>query len=348
MGNRLLRDGQGTNAVFDNANRLIEDQEYTYDYDNNGNLIEKTNKSTLEVTQYTYDAENRLIQIDKPGMTATYRYDGLGRRIEKNVNGAITRYVYDKEDIISEFNGSNSLVAKYTHGVEIDEPLVMERGGASYFYQRDGLGSVTEMTNTSGTAEQTYVCDSFGQIVSQSGSIVNPYTYTGREFDSESGLYYYRARYYDASIGRFLQTDPVPGAIAIPQSLNPYPYVQNNPLNFIDPFGLTPECREKAWQFFRNCLKLGGIATGFSTGQYVAACGLMGAFGGGVPVVPCVAAVGKIGTLVGVVTGAICYFEYRDRINECCKGDKECGPKLGPFPVPVPPDCNICNFDIKR
>jgi RHS repeat-associated protein len=281
-------------------------------------------------------------------MTVTYRYDGLGRRIEKNVNGVITRYVYDKEDILSEFNGSNSLIAKYTHGVGIDEPLIMERGGLSHFYQMDGLGSITELSDSSGSVAQSYIYDSFGQIVNQSGSLTNLYTYTGRELDPESGLYYYRARYYNSSIGRFLRIDPVPGAIAMPQSLNPYPYVQNNPLNFIDPFGLTPECREKAWEFFRYCLKRGGIATGFTTGHYVAACAAMTVFGGGGAVIPCVAAVGRIGTLVGVVTGAICYFEYRDRLNECCEEDKECGPKLGPFPIPVPPDCSVCNFDIKR
>jgi RHS repeat-associated protein len=252
VGNRLLRDGQATNAVFDNANRLIEDQEYTYDYDNNGNLIEKTNKSTLEVTQYNYDAENRLIQIDKPGMTATYRYDGLGRRIEKNVNGVITRYVYDKEDILSEFDGSNSLIAKYTHGAGMDEPLIMERGGVSHFFQLDGLGSITELSDSAGGVAQSYVYDSFGQIISQNGSVTNSYVYTGREFDNETGLHYYRARYYDASIGRFLQEDP----IGFDGGVNLYEYVGSSPVNLTDPFGLygTNSCG----YYKRRCAESGG------------------------------------------------------------------------------------------
>jgi RHS repeat-associated protein len=252
VGNRLTKTGQGTPSIFDNANRLIEDQEFIYSYDNNGNLIEKTNKSTLEVTQYTYDAENRLIQIDETGMTATYRYDGLGRRIEKSVNGVITRYIYDREDILLEFNGSNSLTAKYTHGVGFDEPLIMERGGVSHFYQMDGLGSITELSDPVGGVAQSYAYDSFGQIVSQGGSLTNSYTYTGRELDSESGLYYYRARYYDASIGRFLQEDP----IGFDGGVNFYEYVGNSPVNLIDPFGLygTNSCG----YYKRRCAESGG------------------------------------------------------------------------------------------
>jgi len=238
VGNRLLRDGQTTNAVFDNANRLIEDQEYTYDYDNNGNLVEKTNKSTLEVTQYTYDAENRLIQIDKPGTTATYRYDGLGQRIEKNVNGVITRYVYNNQDIILEFDGSNSLKARYTHGTGINEPLIMERGGVIHFYHKDVLGNITELTDATGSVVQSYLYDSFGNIIAQNGSVTNTYTYTGQEFDLESGLYCYRARYYDANIGRFLQEDPIGFEGG---DINLYVYVKNNPINLIDPYGLQIE-----------------------------------------------------------------------------------------------------------
>ncbi|HSE83995.1 MAG TPA: RHS repeat domain-containing protein [Thermodesulfobacteriota bacterium] len=137
VGNRLRRNGQTMDAVFNMANRLLEDQEYTYSYDSNGNLVEKTNKSTSEVTQYTYDAENRLIQVSKPGTAAIYRYDALGRRIEKNVNGVVTRYIYDGEDIVLEYNGSNVLIAKYTHGAGIDEPLIMERGGQRDYRCKD-------------------------------------------------------------------------------------------------------------------------------------------------------------------------------------------------------------------
>ena len=121
----------------------------------------------------------------------------------------ITRYVYDQEDILFEFDGSNALLARYTHGLGIDEPLIMERAAGSFFYHTDGLGSITDLTDTTGAIAQSYVYDSYGNIVQQFGTLENPYTYTGREFDPESGLYYYRARYYDATAGRFLQEDPI-------------------------------------------------------------------------------------------------------------------------------------------
>jgi YD repeat-containing protein len=97
-------------GLYDGANRLLEDNEFTYTYDNNGNLIKRVDKATGNITTYTYDAENQLILV------ISYKYDGLGRRIEKNVNGKITRYVYDNEDIILELDAQNSILATYIHG----------------------------------------------------------------------------------------------------------------------------------------------------------------------------------------------------------------------------------------
>ncbi|MBI4356064.1 MAG: hypothetical protein HY597_06430 [Candidatus Omnitrophica bacterium] len=184
-------------------------------------------------------------------MTATYAYDALGRRIEKNVNGAITRYVYDQEDILAEYDGTNTLQAKYTHGPGIDEPLIMERGSQAFFYHTDGLGSITAITDTLGTAVKSFQYDSFGNVVTETGTLQQPYGYTGRERDLESGLVYYRRRYYDPGIGRFLQEDPVllpetgPAQspfllidlLREPQELNSFSYVANNPTTLIDPFG---------------------------------------------------------------------------------------------------------------
>ena len=99
----------------------------------------------------------------------------------------------------------------------------------------DGLGSITDLTDSNGAVFQSYVYDSFGNIALQVGATVNPYTYTGRERDTESGLYYYRARYYDAVSGRFTREDPI-GFTA--GDLNLYRYVQNNSVNLFDPNGL--------------------------------------------------------------------------------------------------------------
>lgn len=133
--------------------------------------------------------------------TANYKHDGLGRRVEKEVTQTgvtkVTRFIYDNEDILLELDGNNNIIARYTHGPGIDEPLVMEKGGASFFYHADGLGSITEITNQSGTVVQAYTYSSFGKIESQlDPNFVQPYTFTAREFDSETGLYFYRARYY--------------------------------------------------------------------------------------------------------------------------------------------------------
>jgi RHS repeat-associated protein len=182
--------------------------------------------------------------------------------------------VFDNEDILLELDGSNNIVARYTHGPGTDEPLIMEKGGASFFYHADGLGSITEITNSSGTVAQRYSYSSFGKIESQvDPSLVQPYTFTAREFDSETGLYFYRARYYDPPAGRFLQEDPfnikivqrslhldratstssenreniLKGLIGRPQNLNQFVYLSNDPINFVDPLGLWSVSLEGYW-----------------------------------------------------------------------------------------------------
>ncbi len=143
-------------------------------------------------------------------------------------------FIYDNEDILLELDGSNNITARYTHGPGIDGPLIMEKGGQSFFYHADGLGSITELTNQSGTVAQRYTYSSFGKIESQlDPNFIQPYTFTSREFDSETGLYFYRTRYYDPATGRFLQEDPVFNRLRP----NLYSYVFDNPINLTDPSG---------------------------------------------------------------------------------------------------------------
>lgn len=256
LGNRLRKDGQSTSAVFDQNNRLVSDEDFNYSYDNNGNMISKTAKVGGAVTSYTYDSENQLIQINLPnGDVVSYSYDGLGRRIQMTQNGLpVTRYVYDNEDIILEYDDSSVLQASYTHGLGIDEPLIMNRNSSNFYFHADGLGSIVDLTDSSGTVVQSYVYDSFGNIVSQTGSLTNPYTYTGREFDSESGLYYYRARYYDPNIGRFINEDP----IGFGGGINKFVYTINNPVNFTDPSGLLSkkDCEDIAALGYSICFQI--------------------------------------------------------------------------------------------
>jgi RHS repeat-associated protein len=245
--------------VFDNADRLVSYGGTSLTYDSNGNLVGRSDANGQ--TNYAYDARNRLIGIMlADGTSATYKYDALGRRIEKNIGGAITRYVYDGGTILLEQDGSGATVARYTHSLRVDEPLIMDRGGQSYYFLADGAGSVVALADGSRAIAQSYSYDSFGRMQAAPGAIVNPFTYTGREFDPESGLYFYRARFYDADTGRFLQKDPLSianllfqrgsgtaGAKATldadlrsPDLGHAYAYAGNNPVNRADPSGLAP------------------------------------------------------------------------------------------------------------
>jgi RHS repeat-associated protein len=133
-----------------------------------------------------------------------------------------------------EYNSAGTIKAKYTHGLGIDEPLAVQQNTTKYYYHADGLGSITAITNSSGSKVQTYKYDSFGNMT-KTGTIVQPFTYTAREYDTETGLYFYRARYYDAKVGRFITKDPISFAGG---DINLYAYVWNNPANSIDPYGL--------------------------------------------------------------------------------------------------------------
>ncbi|MDA2925559.1 DUF4157 domain-containing protein, partial [Acidobacteria bacterium AH-259-L09] len=237
VGNRVDSNQNGL-STFNAANQLIEDGTFTLAYDANGNQIQKTNKITSLSTQFEFDAENKLIRVVREdGSIVNYKYDGLGRRIEKEVAGVVTRYVYDQEDILLELDGTNNIVTRYTQGPDIDEPLIIETGGQNFFYQTDALGSVTELTDISGAVVQSYAYSSFGEVEFQLDlNFVQPYTFTSRELDTETNLYFYRTRFYDASTGRFVQEDPV-GFVG---GTNFYVYVTNNPLNLLDPLGLFP------------------------------------------------------------------------------------------------------------
>lgn len=217
-------------------------------------MIKKTAKVGGQITSYEYDAENKLVRAVINGRTVNYKYDGLGRRVEKevvDVTTTITRFIYDNEDILLELDGSNNITARYTHGPGIDEPLIMEKGGASFFYHADGLGSIAEITNQSGTVAQSYTYSSFGKIESQlDPNFIQPYTFTAREFDPETDLYFNRGRTYDWRTGRFVQRDlfldlvmrsmPSPAqAISLnTQVLNGYSYVEGRPVTHLDPLGL--------------------------------------------------------------------------------------------------------------
>jgi len=156
-------------------------------------------------TTYTWDYDNRLLSVTLPGGTiVSFKYDPFGRRIQKASAQGTINYVYDGGNIVEEVDSGGAVIARYTQGEGTDEPLAMVRAGAIYYYQADGLGSITSLTDAAGVLAASYTYDSFGNLTASTGSVANPFRYTAREFDAETGLYYYRTRYYDATIGRFL------------------------------------------------------------------------------------------------------------------------------------------------
>ncbi len=178
--------------------------------------------------------------------TVGFKYDPFGRRIYKSSSSATSVYAYDGDNLVEETNSSGTAVARYSQGLNIDEPLAMLRSSTTSYYQADGLGSITSLSSGAGSLAQTYTFDSFGKQTASSGSLTNPFQYTARESDPETGLYYYRARYYDASIGRFSSEDP----IKFWGGNNFYGYVHNSALNFTDPFGLTDYNQQQTLQIF--------------------------------------------------------------------------------------------------
>jgi RHS repeat-associated protein len=168
------------------------------------------------------------------GRTVSFKYDPFGRRIYKSSSSATSIYAYDGDNLIEETNSWGAAVARYAQTQNIDEPLAMLRSSTTSYYHADGLGSITSLSNSAGSLPQAYQYDSFGKQTASSGSLTNPFQYTARESDAETGLYYYRARYYDPTSGRFLSEDP----ISFRGGFNFYSYVLDDPLNWIDPFGL--------------------------------------------------------------------------------------------------------------
>jgi RHS repeat-associated protein len=144
-----------------------------------------------------------------------------------------TVYLYDGPNLLEEVDQNANVLARYTQGPGIDQPLAELRSGTTSYYEQDGVDSVSSLSNSAGALANTYTYDSFGKLTVSTGSITNPFQYTGREFDLETGIYEYRARYYDSNTGRFLSEDPI-GAQEGP---NLYVYVKNNPINSVDPTG---------------------------------------------------------------------------------------------------------------
>ena len=226
--------GSTTTYTVNNLNQYTAIAGQNYTYSSRGDL------ATDGTWTYGYDPEGHLINAGKAGTTITYGYDGSGRRIQKNVNGTVTNYVYDGDNLIEERGSSGSVLAKFIYSRGIDHPVKAVIGTTAYYFQQDALGNVTALTDGSGNLAEQYTYDAFGAPTIKNGAgttlstAMTPFLFTGREYDSETGLYHYRARAYSPNLGRFLQSDPISFSGG---DVNIYRYVGNNPINYTDPTG---------------------------------------------------------------------------------------------------------------
>lgn len=258
-------DGTPVGLAYDDNGNLDDDSTNTYEWDFSNRLRTVTRK-----------ADEQII--------ARYTYDAPGRRVQKQVSNSdslngTTAYYYDGLRVVEERNGADKVTQQYVYGNYIDEPLVLDRnrnldtddtatgpGDQRLFYHRNSLMNVYALTDTTGAIVEGYLYDAYGRsTVYQAGAngvvefggdddlatagrsdVGNPYLFTGRRFDSESGLFYYRTRYFDSGLGRFISRDPIGCWRDMTNLGNGYAYVGSNPLNGLDPFGLIefPDCPE--------------------------------------------------------------------------------------------------------
>jgi RHS repeat-associated protein len=224
------RDASG-NATSSRYSMNVSGSSATYAYDVAGNLTSKTEDS--HVWTYEWDADNRLARVLNDGNeVARFRYDPINRRVERIGADGTTAFTYDGDDILQHLVGAT--VNRYVHGPGVDEPVAQTDASGlvvSYFYA-DDEGSIVATTNTAGTISSTRSYDAYGNP--EVGAERPGYAFTGREWDPQTQLYYYRARYYDAKAARFLSEDPLHFSAGV----NHYAYAVDNPVRYSDPWGL--------------------------------------------------------------------------------------------------------------
>jgi RHS repeat-associated protein len=225
------------------GNRLTNDGTYTYTYDNEGNTLTKTRTSDGQTTTFTWDYRNRLTEVivkTSGGTTLQddrFTYDVENRRIGKNtLSGGQMWTLYDGVNPYADFNSSLNLAFRYLYGRAIDSILARWDGTNALWYLTDKLGSVRMDATTSGSVSDQLVYDSYGNMVSEtSSSSGDRFKYTGREWDAEIALYFYRARYLTPADGRFESEDPSGFSAGDPDL---YRYARNHPTTAIHPLGL--------------------------------------------------------------------------------------------------------------
>jgi RHS repeat-associated protein len=246
-GNRIRTFINSTTAEYttNKMDQYTEVGNATYQYDEDGNIklkIEGSQSST-----YTFDEENRLVQVATPEGTWNYEYDAFGNRIATTYNGQRIEYLLDPMglvNIVGEYDASGNLIAHYDHGLGLigrSDPA-----NITVYYNFDALGSTSEITNPSGAILNNYVYDPFGVSLFKSESVANPFQFVG-EYGvtyETGGLEFMRTRFYKQELGRFVSEDPI-GLKS--HNLNLYNYGNNAPLEYTDPTGLRSDNWREFW-----------------------------------------------------------------------------------------------------
>jgi RHS repeat-associated protein len=242
-------DGVAQNREHNGANELNTISTQPITYDAAGSL------ESYGVNSYTWNGRGLMSGANGD---VTYSYDALGRRVAKIVGGDTTVYVYNGWQVLYEVNSTLDS-KKYVYGSYIDEPLVMikESGGVedTLYYLQGNNFNVAALTNEVGDVVEWYDVEPYGEFTTYSdngndgiwftaddisgtvSSVGNEYVFQGRRFDEESGLYYFRNRYYSAELGRFVSRDPIRYRAG---DFNLYRFVRNMSMDWVDPSGLAP------------------------------------------------------------------------------------------------------------
>ena len=240
------RSPRAVDYTYDAADRLVRAGNSTFEYDANGNRIGAFELGGA-TTRYAYNAANRLVRVIADGKEVTYTYDGDGNKVEQTVNGNATksvRFLTDvapllpvilEEDHVS--HGKSDDVVRYLYGVDLISQELSRRVPQALFYNSDGLGSTIALTDFSGNTRAEYEYDPFGNLNKSRGDVANRFLFTGEERDPETGLYYLRSRWYDATVGRFITDNSFGALVPLPLSFNRSLYALNNPANVVDPLG---------------------------------------------------------------------------------------------------------------
>ncbi|WP_255258214.1 DNRLRE domain-containing protein [Bacillus toyonensis] len=232
------KETKSVTATFNEGNQLVKFGNESLTYDANGNRT-SDGKYT-----YTWNEADQLVAVTKKGESnsfATYKYDDDNRRIEKNVNGVVTRYFYDGDSInpLYETDGSGNVLRQYVYSID-GARLAMKTQGQTLFYHYGPRGDVVAMTDQNGQVVANYEYDAWGNLLKSDTKGIaadNPFGYAGYMYDKEIGMYYLIARYYNPDHGVFISADPDPGDDDDPVTQNGYTYADNNPAMLTDPDG---------------------------------------------------------------------------------------------------------------